>query len=738
MKNSILKLAYNLNLRVHTKNLLVQRNMMVQEGKVVNISQNALNKENQGSLSYQSFKEGLSLIKINQEQAKNAFLKVVEGRNDIISEENTILAQSSLELAKVYFEERNFKKAQKYLEKSFKFSTLSSTAKAHELVSDIYYHLGICMLTKDKQLAAQNYFQNYLEIAGEENNGEKSLVQKELARILLRDNETKDVELMLSHALNYFKGQKNSINLFHEAECYQLLGEYYFLAEEYDKMLQNNLKCSSLIQKKKREMEGDYEKLYSSLAKSFLLAGMKLIKEDEEKAMKFLWNSLESFNKLGSEETAENSWIQAYILVNALDVLSKQGDHNECRNIIRRIQSESFTRQDFQSDKSYRDYLLNLIQSEIRLESFEDAYGLIKANTKYFNLKTTARKCDLAYFNSLWSRLAYENDHFEEALEKQSLIGEEDKEMLFESYSVAIKCHTKLQNDFLDAVKKWKNLVHSVESQVVTNEITNLFLFFLNDAQYKLCEVFLLEISQENLLENKQGMKLVYTYLSILSSKRSDFVKANLYLQMAQESNSSSSLAKSSSASLLLNKVMGSSTIIKDCHQGLASLLAKQDQDSSRYLKDLWNLCSKHLENSELQTAHILLKEIRRLLTIHGDSALQNKFRLLDIIIDIEVGKLEDAASLLKDAIERMRAYEYGDFTPLMYFLYGDTLKDLNSSGEAMVMWIKAVNTYMKMKGQKSCKIASKNALLFENLMSDRSDLLPELYKETVEKHFKC
>jgi len=733
MKNSILKLAYNLNLRVHAKNLLVQRNKLVQEGKVLDISQNMLNKKNQESLSFQSFKEGLSLLNINQEQAKIAFLKVLEDKNDLVYEENTILAQSSLELAKVYFEERNFKKAQKYLEKSFK---LASATKANQLISDIYYHLGICMLTKDKQLAAQNYFKNYLEIAGEGKNGEKSLVQKELARILLKKQETKDVELMLSHALNYFKGQQNSINFFHEAECYQLLGEYHLLAKDYDKMLQNNAKCSSLVQRKKKDIEGDFENLYLSLAKSFLTAGQELMKEDEEKALNFLWNSLENFNKLGSEETAENSWVQAEILVSALEVLSKRRDHNECRNILGRLESESFTRQDFQSDKSYRDYLVSLIRSEIRLGLFEDAYGVIKSNAKYFNLKTTSKSV-MTNFNHLWARLAYENDHFEESLEKQSLLGEERN---LESYSISLKCYTKLEKtaDFLDAVKRWKSLlvVNNIESQVVQTEITGLFSFFVQNAQYKLCEAFLLEISQGKGL-GSQAMKLVCTYLSILSSKKSDFVKANLYLQMAQRDNSSYS-AKSSSSTILLNKVMESSTIIKDCHQGLANLLAKQDKDSSRYLNHLWSLCFKHLEKSELQTAHILLKEIRRLLAIHGDSAMQNKFKLLDILIDIEVGKLEDAANLLKDAIERMRAYEYGDFTPLMYFLYGDTLKDLNSSGEAMVMWIKAVNTYMKMKAQKSCKIASKNALLFENLMSDRSDLLPELYKETVEKHFKC
>ncbi len=718
----MLKLAYKLNLRVYAKNLLVQRNQMVQEGKALNISQNVLNKKNQESLSYQSFKEGLSLLKINQEQAKNTFLKVVEDKNDLKYEENIVLAQSSLELAKVYFEERNFKKAQNYLEKSFKLATLSSSENANQLVSDIYYHLGICMLTKNKQLAAQNYFENYLEIAGEGNHGEKSLVMKELARILLRKNEKKDVELMLSHALNYFKGQQNSINFFHEAECYQLLGEYYLLVGNYDKMLQNNLKCSTLLQKKKSKIEGDIEKLYLGLSKSFLTAGMK---EDEEKALNFLWNSLENFNKLGSEETSENSWIQAFILVHALDILSQRRDHNECRNIMRRLNSENFTRQDFQSDKSYRDFVLSLVQSEMRLGLFEDAYGVVKSNAKYFKNHSN--------FNYLWSRLAYENENFEESLEKQSLLIEQNSTMLFESYSTSIKCHTKLQTNFLNVAKKWKNLVNSVGTQIVTTEITSLFSFFVQNAQFKSCEAFLLEISQEKALDT-QAMKLIYTYLSILSSKKSDFVKANLYLQMTQGQDSSQNSTKSVSSSLLLNKVMESSTIIKDCHQGLANLHAK---DSSRYLNNLWNLCSKHLENSELQTAHMLLKEIRRLLTIHGDSALQNKFRLLDIIIDIEVGKLEDAATLLKDAIERMRAYEYGDFTPLMYFLYGDTLKDLNSSGEAMVMWIKAVNTYMKMKGQK-CKIASKNALLFENLMSDRSDLLPEMYKETVEKHFKC
>lgn len=728
MNNSILKLAYNLNLRFYTKNLLVSRNKLVQERKALKISKNFLNKENQGSLSYQNFKEGLSLLNISQDQAKNSLLRVLEGENDIRYEEERIMAQSALELAKIFIDEKNIKKAQKYLKDSLEWATKGSKEVSF-LIGDIYYHMGLCTLAKNKQSSAQNHFENYLEIVEDAREDEKSLVRKELSRILLRKGETKDVELMLSSALNYFKDQKNSVNCgLYEAECYQLLGEYYLIEKDYEKMLKNNLKCLAL-QKKKKSIEG-FEKLYVNISKSFLSAGQRLMKKDEEKALVFLRNSLESFNKLDSEEIGENSWIQANILVSALEILSERRDYAECKNIIRRLKSESFSRQDFQSDKSYRDFILSLAQSQVRLELYEEAYKLIKSNSKYF----VGNKSMMMNYYYLWTKLAYENNNFADALNKQKLIvGENGNSKLFESYSISIKSLVKLQKatELSDVIKKWASLMKTVGSEKLSEEITDLFSFFIENLEFKLCEAFLLEISQQN-LRDSGAMKLVYTYLSLLSSKKSDLVKAQVYIEMTQENSlfglfNDSSKKSSSSSEKLLTKMMKSSTIIKECQQELASI---------EYVDKLWSLCYKYMEDSEVLTAHMILKEIRRL--VKNQANLENKLKLLEIVLEIEMGKLDDAANLLKDAVDGMEAFEYGDFTPLVYFLYGDTLKDLNSSGEAMIMWIKAVNTYMKMKGKKSIKIASKNALLFENLMSCRSDLLPQLYKETVERHFKC
>jgi len=733
MNNSILKLAYNLNLRLYTKNLLVCRNKMTQEGKALKISQNTIHRENQESLSYQNFKEGLSLLNINQDQAKNSLLRVLEGESDIKYEEERIMAQSSLELAKIFIDEKNVKKAQRYLKDSLKWATKGSK-EVKFLIADIYYHMGLCTLAKNKQSSAKNHFENYLEVAEDTREDEKNLVKKELSRILLEKCETKDVELMLWSALNYFKGQKNSVNCgLYEAECHQLLGEYYLIEKDYEKVFQSNMKCLTLIQKKKKSIEG-FEKLYVNISKSFLFAGQKLIKKDEEKALVFLRHSLESFNKLGSEEMGENSWIQANILVSALDILSKRRDYAECQNIIRRLKSESFSRQDFQSDKSYRDFVLCLAQSQMRLELYEEAYKLIKSSSKYF-VNIAGNKSLLMNYHYLWTRLAYENDNFEDALNKQKLITvENESSILFESYSISIKSLVKLQKltEVSDVIQKWASLMNTVESKKLSEEITNLFSFFIENFEFKLCEAFLLEISQQK-LKDCAVMRLVYTYLSILSSKKSDLVKAQVYIQMIQESalfghfNNSFKKSSSSSADQLLTKMMRNSTIIRECQQELASI---------EYVNKLWSVCYKCMEESEVLTAHIILKEIRRL--VKNQTSLENKLKLLEIVLEIEMGKLDDAANLLKDAVDGMEAFEYGDFTPLVYFLYGDTLKDLNSSGEAMIMWIKAVNTYMKMKGKKSVKIASKNALLFENLMSCRSDLLPQLYKETVERHFKC
>jgi len=700
--------------------------------------------------------KGFKWLDIDQTKAKVFFEKACKNSKKY---DNEVVAKASFELAQIHLDERNVKQARKALQEALKCATSSSTDMSR-LISEINYSLAFIMLSKKKDLSAQTYLENFLESENaleNLNNVKLAKAKLELGKLFLQE-KNHQVEKILNEALNILN-KDGLLEVTCKAECYQLLGEFYVSKGNYEKVLQNNLECLKILKEHKSEID-NLDDLKLKLANSFANAGIQLAKQPsvqtEEKALSFLRNSLELYNEVNEEQRNESSWMLAKILVNALNVLSRKSDKQECNKILESLENENFQKKDFLSLEDYNQYVLDLTNSLINLKMFEDGYQILEKNLKHFE-GAQSDTITLANFYYNYSTLSYESNRYEEALSKndkltnllnkQKSISQEMTDKLFLASTCSIKCQIKLskkENLSSNEFEDWSKLSLLVEDNIFMDSVRDIFLSLTENEQFSLCERFLLKVLSLKGDKNFKEHKLIYTYLAILHSKKNDFSKTIIYSDMAKTSNFTKIFDYFSKPSeTLLSKVIKNSTLMNECYKTLIILQTKKSANENvlTTLSSLWDLCHRYIEKSDTQTSLILLEEINQILQTHISSSydFQGNIQILKILIGIEMGELESAVSLLKEVTEGDEVSCSNDFIPLIYFLYGDVLKDLNSSEEAMLMWMKAVNTHLKMrtKTNESQRFTKKNASLFENLMSDRIDFLPDLYRRTVEQHFR-
>jgi len=736
-----------------TRSFLVNRSKNSQSKKSSETSKSHLKKKCQNNEAKEYLTKGLKWIDIDQSKAKIFFEKACKNSK---KRDYEILAKASFELAQIHFEEKNLIESQKIMQQALR-QAANSQKDMNGLISEIFYSLAFMMLEKQKSFSAQNYFENFIELKnemGESDDLKFARAKLELEKLLLQ-NEVQGTEQNLQDALNIFKREGLS-SVTYEAECYQLLGQFNLLKGKFDKVAQNNLDCLRILQDYKRDIDSA-ESLKYKIAESFAEAGHALAKigseQNEAKALLFLRHSLEIYNDFNEEQKNEASSILGKILVNALNILSKKSDKQESIKILESLERQNFQIKDFALIEDYKEFLINFTNSLVNLKKFNDGYKILKKNSKHFETSFSDAET-LSDFYYLYCTLAYESKKYEEALIKhyqfvilsknQKNLSKEITNKLFLTCTFSIKSQIKLsqEKNIQVNLEAWNELVKFVQEDILIYSVREIFLSLTEAGYYALCESFLL-----NVFESKRGQtfkkhKLIYTYLAILHSKMKDFSKTIIYSNMAKTESFMkifNYFAKSSKS--LLSKVIKNSTLMNECYKDLNIIQSHKNSNKQILiiLSSLWDLFHQYIEKSDMKTSLILLEEINQILQAHipSSSHFQGNIQILKILIGIEMGELENTVSLLKEVTEGSELSCNNDFIPLIYFLYGDVLKDLNSSEEAMLMWMKAVDTYLRAKTKESQKLITKNDSLFENLMSDRSDFLPDLYRRTVEKHFR-